>query len=265
MIETSIHTENTTEHLKLYSSKAISGATFLGGPLAGGYLIGQNYKALNKPTQGRNSLLIGIISTILLFGGMFMLPESTIDNIPRQLIPLLYTSIIWGIAEWKHGDILKAHKENDNAFFSGWRAAGVGFVSLLILCIGIFGYAYLSTDDELYERYDTELAQFSKNENETLGFYDRINMASSYSLINELDNKTIPKWKENIEIIKNTNAIENLPPELAEQNKALLRYAELRVQTFQVFRKAIEEDTDRYVDELEQLHLQIDKELEKLN
>src|SRR5690606_12871197 len=115
-----------------------------------------------------NSLIIGVISTVILFGGIFMVPENIIDKIPHQLIPLIYTGIIWGIVEWKQGDILKAHKENNNSFFSGWRAAGIGFISLLILGIGIFGYAFLSIDNELKEKYDAELAQFSINENETL-------------------------------------------------------------------------------------------------
>lgn len=265
MTLTDLKTENNTKDIKLYSSKAISGATFLGGPLAAGYLIGENFKAIDKPTEGRNSLIIGIISTVILFGVLFMIPENIIDKIPRQLIPLIYTGIIWGIVEWKQGDILKAHKENNNSFFSGWRAAGIGFISLLILVIGIFGFAFLSPDDEIYVKYDIELAQFSKNEDETLVFYDNLNTGSNNSLLRELNEKTIPKWKENIEIIVRTNQFDDLPSELLKQNEILLKYAELRVQAFELFRKSIEEDTDAYSEQLEQIHIQIDNELKKLN
>jgi hypothetical protein len=265
MTEQELKIENNTKDLKLYSSKAISGATFLGGPLAAGYLIGENFKALDKPKDGRNSLIIGIVSTIILFGGIFMIPEYIIDKIPRQLIPIVYTGIIWGIVEWKQGDILKAHKENNNSFFSGWRAAGVGFISLLLLGIGIFGYSFLSTDNEAYERYDAEITKFSKNETETLVFYHNLNTETNYSLLKELDEKTIPKWKENSAIINATNQFEDLPSELIEQNKILLKYSELRIQAFELFRKAIKEDTDKYSEQLDQIHMQIDKELEKLN
>lgn len=265
MIETELKTDNNTKDIKLYSSKAISGATFLGGPLAAGYLIGENFKAIDKPIEGRNSLIIGIISTIILFGGVFMIPENIIDKIPRQLIPIIYTVIIWGIVEWKQGDVLKAHEENNNSFFSGWRAAGIGFISLLILVIGIFGFVFLSKDNELYDKYDTELAQFSKNENETLVFYDNLNTETNYSLLKELDEKMIPKWKENIEIINKTNQFENLPSELIKQNEILLKYSELRIQAFELFRKAIKEDTDAYAQQLEKIHVQIDNELKKLN
>ena len=265
MTETELKTVNNTKDIKLYSSKAISGATLLGGPLAAGYLIGENFKAIDKPTEGRNSLLIGIVSTIILFGGIFMIPENIIDKIPRQLIPIIYTGIIWGIVEWKQGDILKAHKENNNSFFSGWRAAGIGFISLLILGIGIFAYAFLSTDNELYEKYDAEIAKFSKNENETLVFYDNLNTETNYTLLKELDEKTIPKWKENIEIINKTNQFEDLPSELIKQNEILLKYSELRVQAFELFRKAIKEDSENYAQQLQQIHMEIDNELKKLN
>ena len=140
-----------------------------------------------------------------------------------------------------------------------------GFISLIILGIGILGYAFPSTDNELNEKYDTELAQFSENENETLVFYDNLNTGTSYSLLKELDEKTIPKWKENVRIINKTNQFENLPSELIEQNEILLKYSEMRVQAFELFRKAIKEDTEKYSQQLEQLHKQIDKELEKLN
>ena len=170
-----------------------------------------------------------------------------------------------GIVEWKQGDILKTHKENNNSFFSGWRVAGIGFISLLILGIGIFGYAFLSIDNELYEKYDTEIAKFTKNETESLVFYDNLNTETNYSLIKELDEKTIPKWKENIEIINKTNQYADLPSELIDQNKILLKYSKLRVQAFELFRKSLKEDSDKYSQQLQEIHLQIEKELEKLN
>ncbi|CAI8413960.1 MAG: Uncharacterised protein [Polaribacter sejongensis] len=257
--------KNRTKEIKLYSSKSISGATFLGGPLAGGYLISENLKALDKPDEGRKSLIIGIISTIALFGGIFMIPETIIDKIPNQLFPLIYTGIIWGFVEWTQGDVLKAHKENGNSFFSGWKAAGIGFISLVIIGIGIFGYVYLESNNPAYKIYDEKIAEFTKNETESLAFYDHINTETRNSLIQKLDNSTISKWKENLKIIKELNSIENLPSELLEQNIILLKYSELRLKAFNLFKKAISEDTEKYSQELEQIHKEIDEQLTKLN
>ncbi len=256
--------ENLTGNIKLYSLIAIGGATLLGGPLAAGYMVGENFKALNKPKDAKFSLITGVLFTIAIFVMLFTLSEDIVDKIPRSLIPFAYTAIVLGIVEWKQGEALRLHKENGNTFFSGWRATGVGFVSFLILFAGILAYAYLSIGD-VYKQYDKELDALLKNENETMVFYDYIDTASNEFLIQELENFVIPKWEENIEIVKRMSNLKDLSPEFIEQNKILLRYSELRLETFELFKKTIEEDTDEYALELQILHEEIDAELEKMN
>ncbi|MCZ4320240.1 hypothetical protein O4H26_14700 [Aequorivita viscosa] len=46
MNDLELQSKNDTTEIKLYSTIAISIATFFGGPLAAGYLIGENFKAL---------------------------------------------------------------------------------------------------------------------------------------------------------------------------------------------------------------------------
>lgn len=256
---------NETKNLKFYSQKSIGLATFIGGPLASGYLIRENYLSLNKPDEGKKALFIGIIATIVIFGGIFMLPEAIIDKLPNQLLPLIYTGIIYLIVEKIHGTVLNQHKENGNEFFSGWKAAGIGFISLIILAIGIFGYIYLSPDGAEIEKYNIEFSKFSKNETESLIFYDHLKTESDSLLIQELNNVIIPKWKENIKIINRSNEIKDLPIEYLEQNKMLLKYSELRIETFELFKKAINDNTGKYVNELDRIHLEIDEQLKKLN
>jgi hypothetical protein len=257
--------ENKTKNIKLHSSRAIMTATFIGGPLAAGYLISENFKALNKHDEGRKSLMIGIITTIILFLGLILLTEKTFHKIPKQIIPLIYTGIIWAIVEWKQGDDLDLHKKNGNIFFSGWSAIRVGLISLSIIALGIFSYSYIESSNPAYKAYEKEMSQFLKNETETLVFYRHLKTKTDYTLLRELTNKTIPKWKENIKIIKKSNNIKNLPSDLLQQNIELLEYSKLRLEAFELFRKSILENTDRYSQKLEQIHLKIDKQLEKLN
>ncbi|WP_417611813.1 hypothetical protein [Owenweeksia hongkongensis] len=260
-----VENEIKTKDLKLFSQRSITIATFLGGPLAAGYLIRENYRALDKTREGNNALILGVVSSILIFAEIFSIPESILDTIPRQLIPFVYTAIVYLIVELTQGSTLKQHKENGNDFFSGWRAAGFGLISLVILSACILGYTLLSPVNPEFEKYDAKIAQFTKNETETLGFYDRINNSPSFALLSELDTRIIPKWKENIEIIKEISEIENLPNDLVKQNKVLLKYSELRLEAFELFRKAISQDTDLYAPRLEILHKEIDEELDKLN
>jgi len=135
--------EINTKDLKFYSQKAIVIATFIGTPLAAGYLIRENYLSLNKPDEGKNSFIIGLISTVLLFVVIFMIPESIMDKVPNSILPAIYTGIVYLIVQKLQGTILNQHKENGSEFYSGWKSAGIGFLSSIILIIGAFGFFLL--------------------------------------------------------------------------------------------------------------------------
>jgi hypothetical protein len=130
---------------KLYSQRVISIATFFGGPLSAGILVRQDFINLGKDDYGNYSLIIGIVSTILIFLGIFSLPEHIIDKIPNVLIPAIYTGIIYFIIEKLQGSELAIHKNNNGEFYSGWKAAGIGAICMIILMTGIFGYVYSKT------------------------------------------------------------------------------------------------------------------------
>ena len=136
-----------TKDLKFYSQKAIVIATFIGTPLAAGYLIRENYLSLNKPAEGKNSFIIGLISTVLLFVVIFMIPESIMDKVPNSILPAIYTGIVYLTVQKLQGKILNQHKENGSEFYSGWKSAGIGFLSSIILIIGAFGFFLLFSEN----------------------------------------------------------------------------------------------------------------------
>lgn len=118
---------------KIFTNKAISVATFFGGPIAAGFLISKNYKAFGNNDAARNSIFIGILSTILMFAGIFMIPENIIDKIPQQLIPLIYTAIIAGLVEKLQGQKIKDFLAENGQKASNWQAAGYGLLGLVII------------------------------------------------------------------------------------------------------------------------------------
>lgn len=256
--------ENTTEEVKLYSSNAIAMATFLGGPLVAGYLLCENYRVLGEEKKAKQAFVLGIIATIVVFGGLLLLPETIVDRIPNYVFPAIFAGIASWIVETKQGDILRQHKAFGNAFYSGWRSAGLALVSALIILICVVGVVFLMPEDKIYEQYRTEFVQFSENEEQTLKFYEDVTTKPSAELLRDLDHIILPKWKENIEIIKKINQIENLPTELVEQSEKLVVYSELRLQAFTIWRRAIAEDTDQYTEELEEIHTAIEKQLDQL-
>lgn len=253
------------EKLKLYSQKAIGFATFFGGPLAAGILIRRNCLNLGRDKQAINALFIGIISTVLLFVGLFTLPETLIDKIPQSLLPLIYTAIIYLIVEKIQGKELKQHKADKGEFYSGWQAAGVGAISMLIIAGGIFGYIYLLPEDSWdIESYDAGLVEFDNNEVEALKLFDLLDYGTTQEIVNYIDNNAIPLWKKNIEVVRTINSLENIPEKFLKQNQLLMEYAQLRLESTIYMRKAIFENTSIYDEEIIKRNNRIEKIIEEL-
>lgn len=254
------------ENTKFYSQKAIAIATYFGRPLAAGILIRRNSLNLGREKQAVNSLIIGIISTIVIFIGIFSVPEHIIDKIPNIIIPAIYTGIIYLIVEKNQGKELNAHKEQNGEFYSGWKATGVGVISMLIIFAGIFGYimAYETQNNFDTEAYDKGISLFMENESETLKALSLSSILDNYLLIEEFNNGIV-KWEENIQIINELNNIENLSQEFVTQNELLIRHNQLRVTQYEQAIKSIVEYGSFYTNEMEEIGIKIDAIIDELN
>lgn len=254
---------------KLYSQRAISIATFFGGPMAAGILARQNFKNLGKDDYGRYALIIGIVSTILIFVGIFSLPEGVIDKVPNVLIPTIYTGIIYVIIEKFQGNELANHKDNNGEFYSLWKAAGIGAVCMVILITGILGYVYSATgvilpNKKIEVQYDNGIAQFNKNEEKALTLFTLLENEGPEKLTEFIDRSGIPAWEQNIQILNDLDKIEGLYPKLKKQDQILRNYCNLRIESFKLIRKAITENTNAYDSQIEILNKEIDLEVSKL-
>jgi len=258
--------ETLNEELQFYSLKSISIATFFGGPIAAAILMRRNFLNLNEDKKALNTLFIGILSTILLFVVIFSIPETVWDKIPNSILPAIYTGIIYLIAERYQGQTLKEHKENNGNFFSAWRATGIGLLFTLIMFVGIFGYVF-ATDTE-YEfdadLYDIQIERFLRNEEKSLAVFDKFGYSNDEELLREFrSGKKL--WEENYQITKDVKEIENLPLELIDLVGKLQTYSTLRIEFYELFIKALSEQTDEYGFEIDQLAMKINQILDELN
>ena len=251
--------QNTEENKKLYSQRAILAATFFGGPLAAGILTQRNFINLGKERYGRNALIIGIISTVVIFGGIFIVPEDILDKIPNIVIPTVYMAIVGSLIEKYLASDLKEHLKNSNPFYSIWRAIGIGAGCLVLLITVILGYALSLPDDFDTEKYDSGVAEFFENETQALRLYSIIDDSAPEVVISHIDNIGLPAWQRNLAIIDELDAIEGLYSELKRQNETLKRYSTLRIEVYQLIRQAISEDTDRYNEQIDALHIKIEE------
>src|SRR6476620_7895496 len=111
-------TQNQTEenvlsvlpNFKLYNDRAIYVGTFLGGPLVAGYLAAENFKELGEPDKVRNTWIVAIGATILIFGSIFLIPN--IEKIPNYIIPITYTLIAQFLVRRFQVAAIKNHVQN---------------------------------------------------------------------------------------------------------------------------------------------------------
>ncbi len=121
---------------KIYKDRAIWAGTFLGGPLAAGYLIAHNFNAFNEPRKAKMTWIYSIIATIIIFGGVFLIPDP--DKIPRQIVPLIYTAIAYFLVQRFQGKLIETHLDAGGKAYSWWKAAGIGLVGTVITVILLF-------------------------------------------------------------------------------------------------------------------------------
>ena len=113
MINRELDNQNTSER-KIYKERAIWLGTFFGGPLAAGYIIAENFKAFDRPDNAKKTWLCTILATIIIFAGIFSIPEDI--QIPNQLIPLIYTGIAILILRYYQGKQIQSHFKSGGRF-----------------------------------------------------------------------------------------------------------------------------------------------------
>ena len=93
----------------LYTIPSIALASFLGGPLAAGWLVSINFRRLNEPRAARAAVINGVLATVALVSMMVALPPHWASRLPGITIPAIYTALIWFLAERFQGRPLAAH------------------------------------------------------------------------------------------------------------------------------------------------------------
>jgi hypothetical protein len=257
-------TENQTQILKFYSQRAITIATYFGGPLAEGYLARQNFINMGKDNYGKYSMIIGIVLTLLILVAVFSIPEYIIDKIPNPLIPAIYTLIIYLIIERLQGKKLKEHKTNNGEFYSAWKATGIGAISMVILLGIVLGYVFITSENFDTKKYDAELVIFNNNEEKALKLFNIIETSSKQELIEFIDKQGIPIWESNLKILSKLDNLNGIYDQLIEQDQILRNYCNLRIEQFQLIRKALISNTNVDEREMQKIVAKIDDEISKI-
>ena len=78
-----------TPEIKIYKYSALWIGAFFGGPLAAGYIIAENFKALNNPGYAKKTWIFTVLATIIFIIGTLLMPKDI--KIPTIFFPFICT------------------------------------------------------------------------------------------------------------------------------------------------------------------------------
>jgi len=118
-----------TNRAPLYTLAGVGLATFIGSPLAGGYLIGRNLKALGRHSEVIRAWGIAIAIFVVCNALLFISPggKSTVPLTIAQVVGMYFA------AQYSFGPALVLQGEQGGPLYSNWRAAGIGLLYGLCL------------------------------------------------------------------------------------------------------------------------------------
>jgi len=134
---------------KIYSESKVAGATFLGGPLVAGYMIAENYKALDHPDKAKTAWIYASVFALVLFGIGFLLPESV--NIPSYILPLLCIVVARSVVKQQQGGLIASHLTAGGQEHSWGRTIVISLIGLSLTLVVIFAVVIIANVNTAFE------------------------------------------------------------------------------------------------------------------
>lgn len=130
---------------------------------------------------------------------------------------------------------------------AGLKYSILGVLTVLILAASFIVYGIIPND---IVQYDEKMKSFVSMEAMALEVYNKPENTPKDQLLSEIKDRGIYYWNENIKLLNECDDL-NLPIEIRVRNGKLLKYCDLRLKSYNLIYKAIDEDTDRYKDSIE--------------
>lgn len=136
----------------------------------------------------------------------------------------------------------------------------IGTLTTILLVVSFFVYKTLPND---IGKYEEKMKEFVSMESMALEVYNLPPNTPKEKLLSELKDRGLYYWNENISLIESFKKLD-LPLPIRERNEKLKEYCELRIMSYELIYKAIEEDTDKYRTQIEDYNRQIEEKIKEL-
>ena len=216
---------------KLFSKKSIQFTTYFLSPIVSGFMISSNFKKLGMKKESKLSLAFSFGVTLITFTLLFFIPENIIDKVPNVFFPLIYTGLIYLFIDKYQAEALEFHENNNGQFQSNWKVFAINIIPLIVILFIAFFAGDIMKTLENYDsaKYESKIEQYISNEEKSIEIINNIDTYTITQLATKIRQNEI-YWNENASLISEIILIENLPEELLQQSKKLLKYSKLRIE-----------------------------------
>lgn len=124
---------------RVYKMWAIWTGSIIGGPLAAGYMIAENFKAFDEDeARIKRTWIYTILATIALLCGVAFISEEFLNKIPGLTMPLIYTVVIRMIANHFQGRSIQSHLAGGGRKFSWGRVVVIGVIGAIVTAVACY-------------------------------------------------------------------------------------------------------------------------------
>lgn len=188
-----------------------------------------------------------LLTSIAVFVGYNILnglkPNSGIDNAAH--IGGLLSGLIIGYA------FVPSLKQFENKTI---KFSTIGALTIALLISSFSVYKVLPND---IGKYDEKMKEFVSMESMALEVYSLPEGTPNEKILSEIRDRGLYYWNENIKLIDSFKELD-LPLPIRARNSKLKEYCELRVKSYELIYKAIDEDTDKYENEINEYNQKIE-------
>jgi rhomboid protease GluP len=136
-------------------------------------------------------------------------------------------------------------------------------VVLLAVLVLSFSFIIMKKIPNDIPKYDAKMETFGSNESKALAIYHMPKNTPNDSLLYEIKQHGFYYWNENIKLLHEADKLD-IPQILHEKNSKLLIYCDLRIKSYNLIYKMIDENTDAYKDSLTFYNKQIESAINSL-
>lgn len=135
---------------------------------------------------------------------------------------------------------------------------GLTTASVLTICMIVYKN---STND--MGRYIKDMERFIAMESMALEVFMLSDNTPKNQILSELKDRGIYYWRENLILIEGFDELD-LPVPIRKRNRKLKEYCQLRIESYQLLYNAVNEDTNKYQDQIAESQSKIDKVMQEI-